>query len=112
MAVRHALGAGTARLMAQSLAETLALTLGGGALGVGAAFALLRLATTRWPWFVSGLAEARVDLRVLVFALGVSTATGLVCGLAPALGWRAARLGERLKQAGPPAGASERSRPR
>lgn len=94
MAIRVALGAGRLRLFRQLLAESLLLATCGGVLGVllayRAAGALARfLASGRAPVGVpEGLQIAvPVDLRVLLFAAGAATATGVLVGLAPA--WHA-----------------------
>jgi predicted permease len=110
MAVRHALGAGSGRLIAQSLAESLTLAILGGLLGCVLAELLLEAAGTLWPSFVAGLADVRIDSGVLIFMLGMSVLTGLFCGLAPALGWRRLDIGSALKHAGRQGSSQERHR--
>ncbi len=89
MAVRLAIGAGKARLIRQSMAESILLGISGGALGVGLAFLgshslLALMARGRSPVSLS----VHPDLIVFAFALVVSLATALVFGAIPA--WRAA----------------------
>ena len=84
MAVRSALGASGARLMRQTLTESLLLGLVGGAAGCWIAFALLRLFVSIAPEGIPRLQQARLDWRVFLFALGISSASGLLFGLAPA----------------------------
>ena len=86
IATRLALGSSRGRIVRQSLIETLLLSLTGGFLGLAVAFG----ATHALIAFVSqGTANvamnARPDGIVLLFTLGVSLATGLLFGLAPAL---------------------------
>jgi len=94
IATRLALGSSRTRIVRQSLMETLLLSLAGGALGMGAAF----VATRALIAFVSqrnadvGM-SARPDLPVVMFTLGVSLATAILFGLAPAL--IASRIGNR-----------------
>jgi len=56
-----------------------------GALGVGIAFAGLRLLTHAQPANLPRLADIRVDMRVLLFTSGLLLLTALLSGLAPAL---------------------------
>lgn len=85
MGVRTALGAGRARLLRQLLTESLFLALAGGTLGVCLAFASIRLLLRLDPGNIPRLDETSVDLGVLLFAVGISTMTGLFFGLFPAL---------------------------
>jgi len=84
IAVRTALGATRGRVMGQLCAESLLLSLAGGALGMVVAFGLVaavrRLGTVTLP----RLAEVRIDGSLLLFALGLSLLTGLLFGAAPA----------------------------
>ena len=110
MAVRDALGAGRPRLFRQLLTESLALTSAGGVCGCLLAFALIRLVTSAWPSAVAGVAQARLDLRVLAFTVVVSMVSGVLCGLAPALRWSRPNLGASLKLGGRVGGSPERHR--
>src|SRR5215472_6401840 len=90
ISVRVALGANRWRIVRELLTGSVLLALIGAALGVllahwGTAFIALQL-----PGSIPRLAEANVDLRVLLFTLGASVFTGLLFGLAPAL--QASRL--------------------
>ncbi len=81
-AVRAALGAGSARLLRQTLAESVTLALAGGALGCGLAYALLKIFVAISPQGISQLDDATFDLRVLLFTLVVSIVCGIVFGFA------------------------------
>src|SRR6185437_10981215 len=83
-AIRAALGASTARLLRQTLAESVMLALAGGALGRGFAYALLRIFVAIAPAGILHLNDATLDSRVLVFTLAVSVISGLFFGLASA----------------------------
>jgi putative ABC transport system permease protein len=110
MAVRNALGASARRLVAQLVTEGLLLTMLGGALGCGLAEMIVKLVANLWPSFVSGLAQASIDLRVLAFTLAISAVTGLLCGFAPALDWIRPDIGETLKQGGRQSASRQRRR--
>jgi putative ABC transport system permease protein len=88
-AIRTALGASPGRLMRQALTQALVIALLGGALGVGVAWAGLGALIASAPADIPRLEEVHLDLRVLLFALGITTLAGLLFGLAPA--WHAAR---------------------
>jgi len=85
LAVRIALGARPARLIRQSLTESLLLGLMGGCAGCIFADLLLRLFVAIAPQGIPRLQQAGLDLRVLSFALAASLLSGLLFGLAPAL---------------------------
>ncbi len=111
LAVRSSLGAGRGRLIAQVMVESVLLSLAGGVLGIVLAFWLVRLTPSVMPKFLlDGMPEITLDWRVLLFALGVSLATGLLFGLAPA--WRASQidLHRTLKEVGRGSSAGSGSR--
>jgi predicted permease len=92
IATRLALGSSRGRIVRQSLIETLLLSLAGGLLGLGLAFAATRALITFFSQGNRYIAlSSRPDLKVLLFTLAVSLFTALLFGLAPALA--AARTG-------------------
>jgi len=92
MAMRRALGASPARLLAQLVVEGLLLTTIGAAAGCVLALAILAGLRNFLPW-LSASGSVRIDWTVLAFTLVVSVITGLVCGLAPASGLGGSRSG-------------------
>jgi putative ABC transport system permease protein len=110
MAVRNALGASAQRLLAQLLGEGLLFAAVGATLGCVLGQAIIKLVANLWPSFVAGLAQVRIDPTVLLFTLAISVLTGLLCSLAPALGWTRLDIGAILKQAGRPGASQERRR--
>jgi putative ABC transport system permease protein len=83
--IRAALGAGRARIVRQLLTESLVLALVGGAAGVGLAAWALKLLVSSGPPDLPRLTEIGLDGTALAFAVGISLATGVLFGLAPAL---------------------------
>jgi putative ABC transport system permease protein len=100
IAIRTALGAGRLRLVRQLLTESMLLALTGGALGLGLAWALVRLLVTASIQELPRVSEISVDLRVLAFTFTVSLLTGLLFGLAPALAATRQSIGNSLKEGG------------
>lgn len=100
IAIRNALGAGRGRILLQLLSESMLLALAGGAFGVvlarGGMAVLARLGAESIP----RLAEARLDARLFLFALGVSVATGILFGMAPAIQVSGANLNASLTEGG------------
>jgi len=85
VAVRIALGAGRRRLIRQFFTESALLSLAGGGLGVLVAQQALALTIALAGRSVPRLEGATLDLRVLLFALGVSLVSALLVGLVPAM---------------------------
>jgi len=85
LAMRAALGASRGRLARQCLTESAVLAIAGGALGVILAAIGMRPFALLWPGGLPRVQEVQLSWRVLLFALGVSLASGLLFGLAPAL---------------------------
>ncbi|MEX2526567.1 MAG: ABC transporter permease [Gemmatimonadota bacterium] len=86
MGVRLSLGASRDRIIQQLLTESLLFSLLGGAVGLGLAFLVLRgLAGVRPPMDGPWDFTIAMDSTVLLFALGLSVATGVLFGLVPAL---------------------------
>jgi predicted permease len=84
MAVRMALGASRARLVRQLLTESLCYGLLSGGFGVLLALSGVQLMATTLP--ATGIFVAsRLDTTVLLFALFISLATGILFGALPAL---------------------------
>ena len=100
LAVRAALGAGRGRLVRQLLSESLVLGLGGGAVGVAMAGGLLRAAPALVPGSAAWSDAAGLDGRVVVVAVGLSVAAGLLAGIVPALQWSRLNLTRTLNEGG------------
>ena len=112
VAIRAALGAGRWRIIRQLLTESALLSLTGGALGL-----LVGVLGIRWLLSIGlidlpRLAEPEsllgVDWRVLMFTLVLSTATGLLLGVAPGLACSRTDLTAVIKDASGPASAGGR----
>jgi putative ABC transport system permease protein len=88
MSIRAGLGAGRARLVRQTLVESLLLAGLGGLGGVALAAPLMRMASALGPRLARSH-ELAADTAMLWVAAGLTLATGLLFGLAPA--WHAGR---------------------
>ncbi len=97
ISLRVALGANRWRVIRELLTGSFLLALVGAALGVLLAHWGTTLVARQLPGIVPRLAEANVDLRVLLFTLGASILTGLLFGLAPALQASRVSLTDALK---------------
>ena len=99
LAMRVALGASRGRLARQCLTESAVLGLSGGLFGILLATVGMRPFVALWPGTLPRAEGVRLDWHVLLFALAVSLASGLLFGLAPALRAPAREL-ERALHAG------------
>jgi predicted permease len=90
IAVRSAMGATRAQIVRQFLAESVLLSMIGGAFGIGIAVLLLHGVLQLLPADLPRAASISVDSTVLAFSLAASFVTGLLFGVLPAL--RTARV--------------------
>jgi len=83
LAIRAALGAGRGRIAREMLVESITLGVLGGTLGLGLAYAALRILVVRGPDTLPRLNEIGIDPLVLSFAFGVSLLSGVLFGVIP-----------------------------
>jgi putative ABC transport system permease protein len=109
IAMRMAIGAGRHRLVRQLLTESVLLSFLGGVLGVLFSFAVVRaIVALIPPDYVPNEARITINGYVLLFSLAVSTLTGILFGLVPALRSSHPALADALKDGGSGAGGSTR----
>ncbi|WP_238314618.1 FtsX-like permease family protein, partial [Methylobacterium crusticola] len=84
-AIRHALGATTARSLAESTAQNLMLGFAGGIAGLGLASILLEALIRLAPDGIPYLDQASINWRVLVFAMGASVLATILPSVSIAL---------------------------
>jgi putative ABC transport system permease protein len=100
IALRISLGAGRVRLARQLLTESVLLSLIGGVLGILMGWSSLHFVISLLQRRLPQAIAIHLDGRILVFALLLSLATGLVFGMAPVLQLIRGNLHDRLKQGG------------
>ena len=88
-AVRAALGAGRAAILRTFLAESLALSIAAGALGLAVAWAGLKPLLAACPVELTSAGPVGIDLRVAAFTLLAALLSALLCGSAAA--WEGSR---------------------
>src|SRR5206468_260531 len=98
-----------ARLTKQLLVESVMLSLLGGLVGLGFAYAGLRVLIGFIPPDIAH-ADIAIDSKVLVFTLLIALVTGLIFGLAPASQASHFNLSETLKEGGRDSGAGARGK--
>jgi putative ABC transport system permease protein len=110
IAIRSAIGAGAARLARQLVTESAIIGAAGGVAGVALAVALHRSLPSLLPAGFPRLLDVAVDARVMLFAVVVSIAASVACGLLPALFARRVNITESLADGGSaPLGGGTRS---
>jgi putative ABC transport system permease protein len=85
ISARAALGAAPGRIARQLMTESLAIATLGAAFGGALAIVGVRVLVAMAPAKIPGLADVRLDWRVMVFAMLCAAGTGVLFGLAPAL---------------------------
>ncbi|HEV8541186.1 MAG TPA: ABC transporter permease [Verrucomicrobiae bacterium] len=100
IAIRLALGASRARIIAQLLVESVMLGLGGGVAGLLLAHWAVKAFVAMAPADIPRLAEAHIDPAALGFTLLVSILTGTLFGLIPAWQFSRPDLNSSLKDSG------------
>ena len=99
--VRASLGAGRWDLIRQFLTENVLLSIGGGLFGLAIGYGLMKAMGLMLPPFtLPREVNANIDGRVLLFALIVSVATGILFGMAPALQATKPDLAAAMKEEG------------
>jgi predicted permease len=112
ISLRASLGASRERIVQQLLTESLLLALGGGALGILVASGGIAAIKKLSPASIPRLDQVTVNETVLLFTFVLSTITGVVFGLLPALRLSRGNLDKALKAGGRIAGAGMRARVR
>jgi putative ABC transport system permease protein len=100
MALRTAIGATRWSLVRQALVESVVLSMAGGTAGLAGGVAAVRLMSRLLPQNLLPIPDMPVDSTVLWFAFGLTVATGLIFGIAPALRNANVAPDEVLKQSG------------
>jgi putative ABC transport system permease protein len=85
IAIRMALGASPRRVLRQILTENVVLAGAGGALGLAVAQASMTVLEKMLPAGLAGAVEIGLDWRAVAFTAGLSTLTGVLFGLGPAI---------------------------
>jgi putative ABC transport system permease protein len=106
VAIRTAMGASRFRVVRQALTESLLFALIGGAAGLSIAAGTVNAVRAAVPASVPRAGDIAVDVGVLLFALGITLITGVLCGVVPA--FRVARddASDTLKEGGRSAGSA------
>jgi predicted permease len=109
-ALRLALGAGRGRLVRQALAESLVLSGLGGAMGLLLGWAGTRALVRLQPEGMLRVHDFGVDAAVLAYVLAITTLSGLLFGVAPALWMRRRDPADSLKEGGRGSGQGSRAK--
>jgi predicted permease len=110
IAIRSAIGAARSRLVRQFLTESLVLALTGAALGLGLAFACVRLLKFYLDLYLPLSSHIQIDTRVAAALVGFSIVSAVLFGLVPALQAARAPAQEALREGTPAAGAGRRQK--
>src|SRR5713101_2464105 len=100
LAVRAALGAGWGRIAAELLLESIILGLLGSVLGLGLAYAALRVLVAMAPAGLPRVHEIGIDGTVLLFTAAISVFASLLFGAIPAFKYAGAHLSTGIREGG------------
>src|SRR6266446_3682396 len=100
LAVRAALGAGWGRIAAELLLESIILGLLGGVLGLGLAYAALRVLVAMAPAGLPRVHEIGIDGTVLLFTAAISVFASLLFGAIPVFQYAGAHLSTGIREGG------------
>jgi predicted permease len=110
IAIRASLGAGRWAIARSVLLESLLLAGAGGALGLGLARWSLDVLLAVAPANLLGVSELFIDRRVLIYAFGLSLATGAITGLASTILFARRSMADALRTRGSQVGHAPRLR--
>src|SRR5436190_967334 len=110
IAIRASLGAGRWAIARTLLVESLLLAGAGGALGLALARGSLDALLAVAPSDLLGVSELFIDRRVVMYAFGVSLATGAIAGLGPSILFARRSLAAALPARGSQGGHAPRLR--
>ncbi len=110
IAIRASLGAGRWAIARSVLVESLLLAGAGGALGLGLARWSLDALLAVAPTNLLGVSELFIDRRVLIYAFGLSLATGAIASLASTIVFARRSMADALRTRGSKAGHVPRVR--
>jgi predicted permease len=100
LAIHAALGASWRRISWELLSESLTLALLGGAVGLGLAYAAIRVLATIAPDGLPRVEEITIDPTVLLFTAAISVVAGLLFGMLPVVKFARPQLSNALKEGG------------
>ncbi len=100
-ALRLALGATAATLLRQAVAESLALSVAGGLIGIGLAALAVYGGRNLLPDNLPLTSQVALNWAVAGFALLLALLTGILCGLAPGFSALRTNVNAQLKEGGP-----------
>ena len=99
-AVRSALGASRARIAGEILLESLTLGITGSLLGLGLAYAALRILVAMAPSGLPRIDQIGIDSTVLLFTFGVSLLSSLLIASIPIFKYAGVRLSTGIREGG------------
>jgi putative ABC transport system permease protein len=108
MAIRTAIGAGRGRIVMQLVTESFLLAMMGGALGLLLAHWGTAALLAAYPTLLPRSADIGVNMMILLFTAGLSAATAMLFGLAPAFSAARPDLHDVLKEGGRTGGSPMR----